>query len=259
VGGAGANAAVWAAAEGAAATLCGKVGADFAGRLATEALEVRGVAADLAIESAGATGALLAVRRGGERSMVADRGANGRLRPTDLPPSLEADAVLVSGYVVFDANSEAAALAAFERARARFVAVDAASWPLLESYGARRFLESTRRAFVLLANSTEMNVLASVASEEELRRTWGFDLLVTKRDAEGAVCVGPEGSVFVPAPDVDIVDPTGAGDAFDGAFLAALARGDPPERAVERGVVAGARAVTVLGAWPPEPAAREPA
>jgi len=49
--------------------------------------------------------------------MVADRGANARLSADDLPPRLEADAVLVSGYVLFHPGSQSAALAALERAQ----------------------------------------------------------------------------------------------------------------------------------------------
>ena len=53
-----------------------------------------------------------------------------------------------------------------------------------------------------------------------------------------------------PAPRVDVVDTTGAGDAFCGAFAADLARGADPFLAARTGVVAGSLATTVPGAYP---------
>jgi ribokinase len=54
----------------------------------------------------------------------------------------------------------------------------------------------------------------------------------------------------IPAPHVDVVDTTGAGDAFCGAFAAELARGADPFAAARTGVVAGSLATTVPGAYP---------
>jgi len=53
-----------------------------------------------------------------------------------------------------------------------------------------------------------------------------------------------------PAPSVDVVDTTGAGDAFCGAFAADLARGVDPFLAARTGVVAGSLATTIPGAYP---------
>jgi ribokinase len=70
------------------------------------------------------------------------------------------------------------------------------------------------------------------------------------------ITLGPDGAVFsdggstkhVPSPEVEVVDTTGAGDAFVGALAAKLARGDPLEDAVAYAVRAGAAAVTKEGA-----------
>src|SRR5947208_1712442 len=86
-GGAGSNAAVWASAAGAGVRLHGRVGDDLFGRAVCEALIGRGVEPVLAFDSEAPTGAMLVVHEVGERSMVADRGANARLAPVDLPPT----------------------------------------------------------------------------------------------------------------------------------------------------------------------------
>jgi ribokinase len=70
------------------------------------------------------------------------------------------------------------------------------------------------------------------------------------------VTVGADGAVFavgidvghVPAPEADVVDTTGAGDAFVGALALWLARGASLEHAVSYAVRAGSAAVTREGA-----------
>jgi len=74
--------------------------------------------------------------------------------------------------------------------------------------------------------------------------------------ASAVVTVGAAGAVFaeggngghVPAPKAEVVDTTGAGDAFVGALAFRLARGDSLEEAVAYAVRAGAAAVTREGA-----------
>jgi ribokinase len=184
--------------------------------------------------------------------MVADRGANERLSPDDLPPDLEAAAVLLSGYLLFHPSSEPAALATLERARADHVAVDASSWPLIDAYGAGRFLESTAAATLILANGREAHSLTGLESEAAAKE-------LSERYAAACVKLGPAGALFarggrvihVPSPEIEVRDTTGAGDAFDGAMLAALALGAEPEAALTAGCRAGAEAAASDDAWPP--------
>ncbi|MAC77218.1 MAG: hypothetical protein CML66_04055 [Rhodobacteraceae bacterium] len=89
------------------------------------------------------------------------------------------------------------------------------------------------------------------------------DMLARVAAGAGALCpivvltLGSGGAVLflngdltcrLPAPAVTILDETGAGDAFAGAFLSGWLHGLPPATAVHMGVEAGSRAVTLLGA-----------
>jgi sugar/nucleoside kinase (ribokinase family) len=56
--------------------------------------------------------------------MVADRGANARLEPEDLPATIEAGAVLVSGYLLLQEPGGEAGAAARARARSPLVGVE---------------------------------------------------------------------------------------------------------------------------------------
>jgi ribokinase len=65
---------------------------------------------------------------------------------------------------------------------------------------------------------------------------------------DGAVFADGESTGHLPAPEVDVVDTTGAGDAFVGALAAKLARNASLEEAAAYAVRAGAAAVTREGA-----------
>jgi sugar/nucleoside kinase (ribokinase family) len=250
-GGSAANAAVWGAWAGARTALHGRVGDDVGGRILREAMLERGVEPHLATDPAASTGTMLVVHEAGERSMVADRGANARLVPEDLPDPVRARAVLVSGYLLLHEDSRPSALAALVRAEATYVAVDPASWPLVEAFGVERFLAETEPANVVLANEIEARTLTG-EQDAPAARALGkrFSVAVVKLGSRGAVaCV--DGEVLeAPAERVEEVDPTGAGDAFDGVFLASLALGASPREALARACHAGALQVSSLRSWP---------
>lgn len=257
-GGTSANAAVWGAWAGASTRVLGRVGDDLQGRTVCGALAEQAVDAAVTVDREAPTGTMLVVHEPGERSMVADRGANARLVPDDLPSTIEAGAVLVSGYLLLQEPGHDAALAAFARARPRsgLLAIEAASWPLVKAFGVDRFLEETSAATALLTNEREAEVLtgrtgASAASRLGER----YRLAAVKMDGRGAVLCWDGDVLSAPAEPVAEIDPTGAGDAFDGVLLAMLARGAAPEDALDRACHAGALVASSAQAWP-EPAVR---
>jgi sugar/nucleoside kinase (ribokinase family) len=269
-GGSAANVAVWAAHAGVLAHLVGCVGDDVPGRVLVEALALRGVDARLYTVPGAASGAMLVVTEAGERSMVAQRGANARLTPAHLPDPLEAQAVFVSGYTLLDSATESVAREALRRARAPIVATDAASWPLVARRGAEWFFEATRPATLLFANEREAEALTGRRDEEAARALAAhYPLAVVKLGARGAIMAGRAGNaraeppayeggaptsdvMHAAAPTIVEVDPTGAGDAFDGTFLAALAAGQPPGEALRRACEAGAHCAAQAARWPAE-------
>jgi ribokinase len=81
----------------------------------------------------------------------------------------------------------------------------------------------------------------------------GLEVVVT-RGAAGAISVRGHDRIHVPAPNVEVIDTTGAGDAFVGAFAAALDAGDDRPRALSIAIAAGSLACTMHGAQPALPA-----
>jgi ribokinase len=247
-GGGGANAAAWAASEGARVLLHGTVGNDPAGRLLGEGLRERGVRMRVRRSFDRPTGTMLVVSEAGDRSMVSDRGANARLDRHLTPTARQARGLLLSAYALFDPDSEASAHSILATTASELIAVDAASWPLLRAYGPARFLDDTSRATMLLVNERE----AEAFGPEDLTRRYRD--VVVKLGGGGARHgrAGRWRSVAAPAVG-DLRDTTGAGDAFAGVLLARLVRGQDVRRALVAACAAGAEVARTGESWPVRP------
>jgi ribokinase len=248
-GGSSATAAAWAAAAGATAAVVGRVGADFAGAALRLALEERAVEPLFVVDPEMPTGVVLVL---GE-SVVAERGANARLGPADLPEEFGSPAVLVSGYLLLHEDTESTGQAALARAGGPWVAVDAASARLLERYGRERFLAATEAATVLLLNEDEAVALTGGGGENAARGLAGdYRIVCVKQGAAGVVAVvdGRLERAGVPERRPSSAEVTGAGDTFAGTLLAELVGGSDSARALAAACAAGAAALQAPDGWP---------
>ena len=202
-GGSAVNAALVAAKLGADARVVGRIGQDAAGDLVVAALEAEGVDAALTRDGQLPTGIAVAL----EDAVVASRGANARLAVDDLPSPLQGDALLVSGFALFQDGSREAALAALERFDGPWTAVDLAS---------PRLARLDFDARVVFATAAEAEAVPGLENRFEI---------VCRKDDYG----------------VARTSPFGAGDAFASAFLVAIASGAELDTAFERARLAAAR------------------
>jgi sugar/nucleoside kinase (ribokinase family) len=185
--------------------------------------------------------------------VVAERGANARLAPEDLPGDLGSPALLVSGYLLLHEDTEATGRAALARARGPWLAVDAASARLLARYGRARFLAATEAATVLLLNADEALALTGKEGEAAALALADANRIVcVKQGAGGAVAAVDGGLVRAGVPErrPPQGDVTGAGDAFAGTLLARLVAGADPEQALADACAAGALALDASDGWP---------
>jgi sugar/nucleoside kinase (ribokinase family) len=247
-GGAGANTAAWLAALGASPVLVGRVGADAAAAQVRAELEKAGVEAVLAADPDAPTCTVVVLVDGaGQRTMLADRGAAGRLAAADIEPAALAGArhLHLSGYVVLDRSSRPAGLAALAAARTAGLStsVDPQAAALLTDPAA--FLDLVGGVDLLLPSAGE---LAALGGAGPVLAAVGA--VAVTDGARGAAWLDRAGRVDVPAGAADVVDTTGAGDAFDAGVLAAWVAGATPRAALAAGVAAGTRAVSRPGAWP---------
>jgi ribokinase len=254
-GGKGANQAVAAARSGAATSIVGALGADDFGRqrladLAAEGIDTSGVA----ITDRAASGvALIVVDETGQNRIAYVPGATATITPDQAAAALHRSRPRV---LLTTLELPAAALAA-QYADARSLGATIINNATPEPAQGR---EIAVGADILVVNETEAVDLLEVGSGD---RDWldvaralsglGPRTVIITLGEAGAVVVSETVAQRLPALKVDVVDSTGAGDAFCGAFAARIAVGDDVLTAARIGVIAGSLAVTRAGAQPSMP------
>ena len=257
-GGSAANVAAWLAGLGATVQLVGRVGHDDAGAARCAELRAGGVVVATAVDEQTPTGTVVVlVGPDGRRTMLADRGANARLSPDDLPPAafVTNGHLHLSGYVLLDERSRDAGLAALARARAAgmTVSVDPSSAEPLRVAGAEQWLAWTAGADLCLPNLDEARLLTGTSdpAEAALRLCEHYGQAVVTAGADGAVWSDGSAVEHAAAADGPVVDTTGAGDAFTAGFLHAWCAGAAAADRLAAGLRLAAAAVGTPGARPP--------
>ena len=255
-GGKGANQAVAAARLGGRVHFVGRVGDDAFGKLLMANLADSGVGVgDLVVEPAVSSGtAVITVDGRGQNCIVVTPGANGRVdfRDVDrLVAKIEpGDVVLLQLEVPLLVVEDAAARA---NARGGRVILDPAPVPLMPlSEGLLRDAEfvtpNQTETAALLRHPVEQPDDARSAATE-LRRL-GVRVPVVKLGGDGVVYLdaGAAEPRHEPSLPARVVDTVAAGDAFNGAFSAALADGQSTADAIRWGLAAGSLCVERRGA-----------
>ena len=238
-GGQAANVAAWAAALGAEARFIGKRGDDPAASLAAGELARLGVTVFGPV-ALGRNGVVVSiVGEEGERAMASDRGVAPTLSADELEPAWFEGAthLHLSGYSLMSSPIDAAAAraAGLVRAGGGTVSVDLASRRVIVDFGPERL----RRVLgelgpeLVFANEEER---AELGPEAAVDATW-----VLKRGAAGAAVERDGQKSQFPAVPAEVIDTTGAGDAFAAGYLVG---------GVELALETAARCVSQLGATP---------
>jgi ribokinase len=251
-GGKGANQAAAAAFLGASVAFLGRVGDDEFGEPLVRALGEKGIDTTLIERASGAStgAAFITVTPDGENAITVAPGANRSLTPEDVDAASEAirDArVLVAQMeipveTVLQAVEVAAEMGT--RTLVNLAPIFEIPHELLERLDP--LVVNEHEAAFLLGSEVE-GVDGALSAVSRLLSLGSRSAVITVGEA-GAVFANGESTGHLPAPKVDVVDTTGAGDAFVGALAVQLARGVPLEEAVAYAVRAGAAAVTKEGA-----------
>jgi ribokinase len=253
-GGKGLNQAVAAARLGARTAFVGAVGDDDDGQVLVATLRDEGIDLEGLTRVDGPSGqAVILLEPDGSNRIVVAPGANDRVVADGLDCR--------SGDVVV-AQLEVP-LRAVEATLTRGRAVDAVT--LLNAAPARRGLDVLLPLVdVLVVNEPELAALASdrvghdlvavAASARRLPTRLGTVITLGHR---GALLVTDRDHRHLPAPSVDVVDTTGAGDCFVGALASSLAGPGGLEAACLTAVSAASRSVTAAGAAPSMPTVEE--
>ncbi|MGJ0204936.1 PfkB family carbohydrate kinase [Leucobacter sp. gxy201] len=226
-GGKGLNQAVAAARCGAATRMCGAIGDDAEGRFLVGAMREAGVDDSAVAVQAGPSGiAHIMSLAAGENSIIVIPGANARVDAGAATRGIAGARVVL---VQLEINIGAAA-EALEAGRAAGATTVLNAAPAHEAV-----LGLLPNVDILIVNDSELAMLGGLETLAPL-------VTVVHTQGGDGLTVHPLGaeSFSVGAFPIEVVDTTGAGDAFCGGFVAALAAGESLEAAAKRGAAAGA-------------------
>lgn len=260
-GGSAANVAVWARRCGIEAHFVGKVGTDRLGQLAHENLAEEGVVDHMIATESHLTGSVgVFVDHTGERSMVSGHGADHFLLPSELPRELLATTphlhLTAWSFFVDPPRAAAREAALVAKNGGATLSFDPSSFQLIEDMGVDHFLQVTTDLGIdiLLPNKEEGAMLSGEtepqAIAERLSELYKGAAIILKLDADGALLYRDGLVAHVPPATNNLVDATGAGDSFAGAYLARTLSGVDEVEAAHFACQVAAWVIERLGARP---------
>lgn len=263
-GGSVANTIAGFASFGGRAAFVGKVASDQLGQVFTHDMRSLGVMFDTPpLTHGAATGrSLILITPDAQRTMNTYLGAAQNLGPQDLPRNLIESASLtyIEGYLFDMPGPREAALEAARMAKAagKRVALSLCDPFCVERHRAAfcALLESGD-IDILLANEAEAQMLYGTTGAQAAIKSLSCPIAAVTRSEKGALLMAHGRIEAIEAvPNVEVLDTTGAGDAFAAGFLFGLARGMALADAGRLGTHAAAHVIVRPGARPEEPFAR---
>ena len=257
-GGKGANQALAARRAGAKVAMAGAYGRDGFARQALALLKAARVDLKASRAVDAATGAaFIVVDDKGENAIVVAAGANAQAQASQLNSLLvKAGDTLLLQREVPDQENEAAARAAKRSDMRVMLNLAPAGAPSRELMATLDAICVNEHEALELARSLAIASADPDAISAEVHRQFGCMAICTLGPA-GAIGYDKGRRFSAPAPKVEVIDTTGAGDTFVGAFAAALDQGKGFEAAMRRGLCAGSLACTKRGAQPSMPGVAE--
>jgi ribokinase len=257
-GGKGSNQAVAAARLGADVTFVGRVGQDVFSEVALRMWQQENISTRFVIrDPENSTGvAPIFVDDSGENSIVVVLGANLAISTVDIDAAADtigqADVLIVQLEINYDATAYALKVAKERGIRT-----------ILNPAPAGQVAPDVLAlADFITPNETELEALAGKPGtpvEEAARSLLTTDdqTTIVTLGAQGAQSVRKDGSIHVPTYKVDVVDTTGAGDAFNGGLAVALAEGKNLRDSIAFANATAALCVTRPGTAPSMPRRHE--
>ncbi len=252
-GGKGANQAAAAAKLGAEVVMVSKVGDDLLGENVVSNFAALGVDTKHVGRVAGqSTGtATILVNQAGENFILIVKGANGDLTPADVEAAsgdlAACDLILLQLEIPLET-----VYAALEFGRLHGVKTVLNPAPALRTLDR----DKARLASFVTPNETELAVLTGlpVETEDEIAKAAlrlideGNETVIVTLGARGSLIATPQGLRRIPPVKVEVVDSTGAGDAFIGSFARYFAAGLDLQAALGKAALYAADSVTRRGA-----------
>lgn len=253
-GGAGGNVASWLAVLGNDVTMVGRIGNDTAGSAITAEFDALGISYGQIVKEGLHTGVVVClVDPSGERTMLADNGANAGLDVSDLPALDGVDAIYLSGYAPLAPLSREGVLEMVRTINSRGIPIifDPATVGGMQGVPVEEILSWCALMDAVIMNEEEAIYLSGL-SDLESALNFFVDLTpraIIKRGSAGAIGLERDGQIIsVAAKTSTVVDTTGAGDAFAAGFIHAFTGRLDFSYAMEKASAVAGHCVAIVGA-----------
>ena len=253
-GGAGGNVASWLAVLGNDVTMVGRIGNDTAGSAITAEFDALGISYGQIVKEGLHTGVVVClVDPSGERTMLADNGANAGLDVSDLPALDGVDAIYLSGYAPLAPLSREGVLEMVRTINSRGIPIifDPATVGGMQGVPVEEILSWCALMDAVIMNEEEAIYLSGL-SDLESALNFFVDLTpraIIKRGSAGAIGLERGGQIIsVAAKNSTVVDTTGAGDAFAAGFIHAFTGRLDFSYAMEQASAVAGHCVAIVGA-----------
>jgi sugar/nucleoside kinase (ribokinase family) len=253
-GGAGGNVASWLAVLGNDVTMVGRIGDDAAGAAITAEFDALGISYGDIVKDGLHTGVVIClVDPSGERTMLADNGANAGLCLDDLPALDGVDAIYITGYAPLAPLSRIGVLEMVRVINARGIPIffdpatvggmkDVPIDEILSWCGLMNTLIMNEEEAIYLSGSSDLEAALEFFLEYAQRA-------IIKRGSQGAIGLERRGEIIsVGTHATEVIDTTGAGDSFAAGFIDAITSGSNFSQAIERASAVAAHCVAIVGA-----------
>lgn len=260
-GGSAANVAVWASRCGLQTNFIGKIGRDRFGQLAKENLEWEKVDSHLIETDMHRTASVAVwIDQTGQRSMVSGQGADFNLFPSELPIEIikSAQHLHLTAWSFFTDPPRAAATRAAKIAKAQnaTLSFDPGSFQLIKQRGKDKFIKimTDLKIDIVFPNLQEGQILSGEtepeAIVEKLNKIFPNTVIALKLESKGALILANNKITNVSPGAETIIDATGAGDSFAGAYLGHFLKKKNHIDAAKYAVKISAWVVNKIGARP---------
>lgn len=232
-----------------------RVGDDLFGRYMLEAMRAVGVdVSRVRVDPTVKTGATIILSKGQDRAMLTYLGTIAKVCYEDLGEDwlqMARHLHVASPFLLTSLRPDMPKMMRLAHEAGMTVSLDT-NWDPTEEWKVDDLLENVD---VFLPNENEIMAITGERDIECAIRAMAerVPMLVVKLGAEGAVVAQGGETIRVPSWPVQVMDTTGAGDTFDGGFLAGWLKGESLRRSAELAVTCGALTVAQVGGFNGQP------
>ena len=253
-GGKGSNQAVGTSRLGTESYLVGLIGEDKLGDIAVDLYAAEGVNTDYFVRTPDhPTGVgFIILNEAGDNFIILDMGANNLIDPAFVDRAEEqiARSDIVMSVLEIPVPAAARAMELGKKHGVGTLLNPAPAAPLPD--------DALRHIDILTPNESELRILLGLAADDptpttelaQRLKSRGVQTVIVTMGSRGALILTGDDEIMVPPVPTEVVDTTGAGDAFNSGLAVALSEGRDLVEAVRFGNCAGSLACTKLGVIP---------